>query len=166
MEPIAIERPLRSGPEPHVVVDTFRGGTVFQVRRLALPVQIRPATYQAHAPQLAAVDVLLGGEVLRPGALLSAHLDDPLVLASRVDHLAPFPDRDRQRLFDIHVLARLAGLDRGHGMPVVGGRHDDGIDVTTIQDAPEVLRLQFRFLLERSDYPLLSSSHLGRVDIA
>ena len=51
----------------------------------------------------------------------------------RLDHLAAFGDRQRQRLLAVHVLARLAGVDRHQRVPVVGRGDDDGVDVLAVE---------------------------------
>ena len=71
-------------------------------------------------------------------AELHAVLDDPAMLLGRLDHLPPFVDVVAPRLLDVHVLARLAGPDRRQGVPVVGRRDADHVDVLAVEDAAEV----------------------------
>ena len=75
----------------------------------------------------------------RGAAVLRAHLHDALVLAGRLDHLAAFPRIVAERLFHVHVLAGLAGPNRGQRVPMVGRGDHDGIDRLVVQDAAEIL---------------------------
>ena len=52
-----------------------------------------------------------------------------LVLASRRHHGPPLAHRDRSRLLDVDVLARLASVDGLHRVPVIGRSDHDGVDV-------------------------------------
>ena len=70
---------------------------------------------------------------------MCANLDDPIVLAGRLDHRPAFDDRHRERLLDIDILARLAGGDHLDRVPVVGRCDHDGVDILAIEDRPEVL---------------------------
>ena len=70
--------------------------------------------------------------------LLSPDLDDAAVSAGRGDHRPPFGDARGQRLFDVNVLPRLAGVDGRQRVPVVGCADDDGLDVLAVEDPPEV----------------------------
>ena len=85
-------------------------------------------------------------------AAMHADLDDPVVLPRRVDHRPALDDRHRQRLLDVHVLARPAGGDHLDGVPVVGRRDHDGVDVLAIEHRAEVL--------DARDVPL-DRRHLG-----
>src|SRR5262249_58791516 len=55
---------------------------------------------------------------------LQADLHYALIPLSRLDHPAAFGDRERKRLLDINILARLTGVNHLQRMPVVG-RGDD-----------------------------------------
>ncbi|MEM9657823.1 MAG: hypothetical protein AAF961_05625 [Planctomycetota bacterium] len=44
----------------------------------------------------------------------------------------------RTWLFHVHVLADLAGLDGGQGMPVMGPHNRRDVDVLAIIDAPQI----------------------------
>ncbi len=55
------------------------------------------------------------------------------------DHRAALDDRHRQRLLDVDVLAGPAGGDHLDGVPVVGRRDHDGVDVLAIEHRAEVL---------------------------
>ncbi len=84
---------------------------------------------------------------VRGAARLHADLDDALVLAGGLDHLAAFPDVVGERLLHVDVLARLAGQDGPEGVPVVGRRVDQGVHVLVVEDTPEVLHDLRRFAL-------------------
>jgi len=73
------------------------------------------------------------------GALLLAGLKHPLVLAHGLDHLAPLADRVAQGLLAVHVLARLAGMDAGQVVPVLGGGIDDDGHVLLVEQCAVVL---------------------------
>ena len=87
-------------------------------------------------------------------ALLGAVLDDPFVLARRLDALAAFEHVVAARLLDVHVLARLAGPDRDQRMPVVAGGHRDRVQVLVLQrlaDVLEALGLRAALVLDLLD---------------
>ena len=70
---------------------------------------------------------------MRSRALLRADLNDAIGSLRRVGHPAPFLDEKRERLLDINILAGLASEHRQQGVPVVGSRDDDGVDIFTIK---------------------------------
>jgi len=72
-------------------------------------------------------------------APLGADLDHAIGLAGGLDDPATLADGHRERLFDIDILACLAGHDRPDGVPVVGSGHDDGVHVVAVEDFAEVL---------------------------
>ena len=53
---------------------------------------------------------------------------------------APFGQIVRQRLFDVHVLAGRAGVDRDRHVPVVGRADHHGVDVLARQQLVIILR--------------------------
>ena len=63
------------------------------------------------------------------GRSLVAHLGAHPFLARGLAHQAGFPDRVRQRLLAIDVLAQTHGRHRGRGVRMVGRRDDDGVDL-------------------------------------
>lgn len=75
----------------------------------------------------------------RTRALLGAALDNAVVLAGGVDHLAALPDRVADGLLDVDVLAGLAAEDGHGGVPVVGRRRGDRVDVVHLENFPVVL---------------------------
>ena len=63
---------------------------------------------------------------------LRAHHHDALVLVHRLDHPLAFVDENRERLFDVDILAGGAGHDGEHGVPVIRAGYDDAIDVLVL----------------------------------
>ena len=66
-------------------------------------------------------------------------LDNAFILARGVDHGAAFDDGRRQRFFNIDVFSGLACGDRLNGMPVVGSRDDERVDILAIEKRAEIL---------------------------
>src|SRR5262249_29260129 len=66
-------------------------------------------------------------------------LHDAVVLAGRLHHAPALDEVVRHRLLAVHVLAGLAGPDRGEGVPVVRGGDDDGVHVAVLEHAANVL---------------------------
>jgi len=60
---------------------------------------------------------------------LGANLHGPIVLASSSDHGSALVDRHASRLFDVHVLAGLTGMDGLYAVPVVGRGDQHRVDV-------------------------------------
>ena len=75
--------------------------------------------------------------------MLRSGLDNALVAPRGFDHGAPFLDVVRQRFFHINVLSGLAGENGGNGVPVVRRGDDNGIDVFSLENVPEIL-VRFR----------------------
>ena len=91
-----------------------------------------------NAAQLAAGDVVACRGRIRAAPILETHLHDAAILACRLDHLTPLPNRIAGVLLHIHVLARLTGHDGGQGMPVFGRRNDHGIHLAVLEGHPHV----------------------------
>ncbi len=69
----------------------------------------------------------------RAGPLLTPHLEDPTVVPdSRLDS-KPLGDRIGERLLQVEILSGIQCIDGDQGMPVVGRRDADDIDVLPIQ---------------------------------
>lgn len=121
MDAVLVGRTLRRRPQPHVVVEFGRRRAVGHQRFLG-PIHARQA--DAHGFDVADASgphVLAGAAefLVPPGALLAAGLDDPVVVAGGFDHGPAFVDGQGQRLLDVDVLAGLAGVDCGEGVPVI-----------------------------------------------
>jgi len=63
-------------------------------------------------------------------------LDDATVLLGGLHQFAAFVDIVGKGLFNVNVLARLAGKDRQRTVPVIRGGVDDSIDVLVIEHLP------------------------------
>ena len=90
---------------------------------------------------LSAANVFQRGQVVGPAAVLGAHLHDALVFARGLHQHAALEHIVRKRLFDIDVLAGLAGHDRERGMPVVGRPDDDRIKVLRLEQVFDTFQL-------------------------
>ena len=114
--------------------------------------------------EVALADVLERLGEAGPLARAVRGLDDPFVLGRRLDHPAAFEDRVGRGLLDVYVLARLTRPDRRQGVPVVGRRDDDGIDVLVVEQLAQVgVRLDARIVRAK----LLDLRHeIGLVAIA
>ena len=71
-------------------------------------------------------------------ALLGADLDDPSGLATGLTDLPALLDRQRHRLLAVDILAGLHGFDGDLGVPVIGGRDMDNVDLLVVEDRPVV----------------------------
>jgi hypothetical protein len=65
--------------------------------------------------------------------LLGADLDDAVVLPGGLDRRAALADRRAQGFFHVHVLAGLAGVDRGKHVPVADRADDHRVNVLVVQ---------------------------------
>ena len=145
VEAVRIERPLRGRAEPETVIDARGHRPVRLVAdRRPVPADIRPRV--RHLAELAGLDELVGALVNRAASPLRADLDDAVVLAGRLDHLAAFDQVVRDRLLDVNVLAGLAGPDGTEGVPVVGGGDHDRGHGRVFEHSADVL-LGLRLLL-------------------
>jgi hypothetical protein len=84
-------------------------------------------------------------------AAVGAVLNDSIVLACRLDQLLAFPEAVGTGLFEVDILAGLAGPDRPQGVPVVGRGDDHGVDVLVFDKVLLVLingRLRAEALLD------------------
>ena len=90
---------------------------------------------------VAAADEVAGLLIVASRPLLCTRLNNAIVLAGRLDHPLPFPDEQVERLFDVNVLSRRARHDRHKGMPVIGGRNDDGVNVLVFEQLSKVANL-------------------------
>ena len=110
----------------------------------ALPIGVLPVTSEQSTrrilPERAGLyhlhDAPVGGPVVVD---VVPHLGNALVFECRGHHGASFADRIRERLLDKNVLARLAGLYGGEGMPVIRRGHHHGVEVFALQKLAEVV---------------------------
>jgi len=71
--------------------------------------------------------------------VLRAGLENARVAADRLDHFAPLANRERNRLFAIHMLARLRGVNGLQGVPVIRRRDDHPINIRPRQQFPVIV---------------------------
>ena len=75
---------------------------------------------------------------VRRGAVLGAGLQHSLVTPHGLHHFLSLTYAMSQRLFDVHIFTRLAGQYGDGCVPVVGSRHQDGVDVLLFEQPSEV----------------------------
>ena len=93
----------------------------------------------ADRAKLARLNDVDGFSVMLHAVLLSADLDDAIVLLGRLDQIPAFSDEVAQRLFDVDVLAGLAGGDGDRHVPVGLRRHDHRVDALVGEQFSKVL---------------------------
>ncbi len=76
--------------------------------------------------------------VIEFAALLTAGLEDDIVLRDRIDDPPALGDVVRQRLLAVDVLFRPSGENADDRVPVVGRGADDRVDVLAVDDLSEV----------------------------
>jgi len=140
--PARIVGNLRRGPAPHIIIKSLRHRPVGTFILFAVLHHIEHAD-NIDFTQLAGLNVF--SSLLRVGGAprLHTYLDDPLVLAGRLNHLSALADIVRHRLFDIDVFAGLTGHDGPQRVPMVRSGVDNGIDVAIIEGLAEILN-EFR----------------------
>ena len=74
-------------------------------------------------------------------AALVADLNDALVFARCLDHLAPLENAVGSRFLDVNILACLAGPNRRQRVPVIRGRDGYGINAVVFEHLAQVLVL-------------------------
>jgi hypothetical protein len=97
-----------------------------------------PRASHADAAQLAGLHAIKRLAHFGRAAALRAELHAAVVLGGGLDHQLPFPRIVAGRLFDVDVLARLAGEHRGRGVPVIGGSDHQGVDRRIVEHAAEI----------------------------
>src|SRR5262249_24857312 len=123
-EAVFVERLLAGGAQEHRPIE--RGGIDAEgALGAALGVAIPTEADLANLAERACADELASFDELGHAALLSAYLHDALLLVLSLDDGDPLAEIVRQRLFDIDVLARLAGGDRERNVPVIGRADHD-----------------------------------------
>ena len=137
VRPSLVERDAPRWPKPRFVVQAR--GRLLVRGPVAARILVVPAFDLANGADLAVVDVLLRVEGCLLGAPLRTDLDNASVPLSCRDHRPALFDGFRRRLFDIDVLARLAGHDRHQRVPMIRRGDEDSIDVPLLEHAPEVL---------------------------
>ena len=140
VELVSHDRKVGGRAEPQIVVNALRRRQRLLSQPYPRPVPVAKASHGNDLPDVAFVQVLVEGPQARVRTVLKTGTDDAAVLAGRLDHLAPLPDVVRHGLLDVDVLARLTGPYGQEGVPVVGGRRHDDVNVAAVHDAPHVGR--------------------------
>jgi hypothetical protein len=100
----------------------------------------KPRLDAADRADAAVPDQLAGHAEPAVGTLLAAGLEDAPGLFRGPDDLSALLDRQRERLFAVHVFAGPHRRDRDHGVPVVRRADDHGVEVGPRQKLAVVLR--------------------------
>ncbi len=103
---------------------------------------------------------------MRTRPLLGSHLDDPLAPASDIDHPSSFTHKQTQWFLDVDILTGCTGHHGHQGVPVVGGRDDDRIDVAIVEQGPEVAILSGTPADQGCPFIETSAMDLGKRDQA
>ena len=132
-----VVRPPAKRPQPKVPIQLRGRGTIGDwvlIHRVGIvPAgDLRDLTHNPVANRSAGVP----SPKARPP--LRSHLHRAVILPGGGDHRPAFFNRHRGRLFHIDVLARFAGVDRLHRMPMVRGGEDHCVDVLAEQDVAVV----------------------------
>ena len=128
----------RRGTDPQVVVERLgRLGGLGMADRFALLTV--PGFRDQHLANDSALQSLHGLAHVRGAAALRADLHHALVAAGGLDHQPAFADVVAARLFDVDVLAGVAGQNRGGGVPMVGRGNPHGVDTLVVEHATQVL---------------------------
>ncbi len=142
---------LGGGAKPAIVIDV---GRCLAVRIPTHPgradVFVVPGLDPEDLAELARADDLDGLLKMGRGTLLGADGHDLVVLAGRGDHRLALGHIVPDRLFHVDVLAGHHRLDRRQGVPVVGSRNNDRVDILAIEHGTVVAcgigRVSFCFL--------------------
>ncbi len=125
-------RPFGCGAQPQFPVQR-RGDVRLRwspgARVILLPLHADPGVNFLDLADYAFLQQPRSQPVFKVGVNLVSHLRDELFLFGEQPHLTRFPDRVRQRLLAITVFAAIHGEHRGRSVHVIGGRHDDGIEL-------------------------------------
>ena len=132
-----IEGPQGSGAKPAVVVDTRRRRSVRRIADRALAGAL-PRLGKMHFAQMPCGDPGHRFALQLSAASLGPQLDDTLILAGRRDHRAPFQDVVAVGFLDVHILAGLAGVDRGQGVPMIRRSDHQRVHAGILQRRPVV----------------------------
>ena len=87
----------------------------------------------------AVADEFAGEAEALAAALLGAGLQDHLVVAHGLDHVAALIDGQGEGLLGVDVLLRAGGGDVDQAVPVVGRAVDDAVDVVALEQFPEIV---------------------------
>src|SRR5205085_11814222 len=124
---LATQRLLGGRAAPDIVIDGLRD----RLRALGLadarPAFVAEAARYEGLAEVAGLDPLERFKHWCGSAPLRARLHDAIVLASRFDQPPAFQHIVRNRLLNVHVLARLTGPNADQGMPVIGRGDRDSV---------------------------------------
>ena len=139
MQPLAHQRFLRRRAAPQVVIHFRRDGR--RPRHLAdAAARLVTEPAQAHyLPQVPRTDPFERFPDARVRPVLRPALHDPIVFPRRLHRLAAHPDIVRDRLLNVHVLARLAAPDHDERVPVVRRRRHHAVHVLVVEHPPHIL---------------------------
>ena len=110
---------------------------------------------ESDVSELAAADVVEGGEVVGGAAVLGADLQDASGLPRHVEHDPTLVDVIAVGLFDVDVLPGPASGEGGRCVPVIGRGDDDGIDV--VEDARLIRITRENLETLRRRYPRIAA---------
>src|SRR5262249_30352394 len=138
VDQVLVVRLVLRGPKPQTEVQLLgrrRGLAEADVAtsRVAAARLVAQAARHQEFTQLAGPGDLLELLPLRRAAALRAVLHDAVVLAGRLDGDPALVDVVTARLFDVDILAGLAGPDGHQRMPVIRRGDRDGVEVLVFQ---------------------------------
>ena len=87
---------------------------------------------------LSALNDVLDFLVVRRGAMLHTGLNNAVRSTGSFNHGSPFTDRQSQGFLHVNILARLAGQNGWHGVPVIGRSDVDGMNIIAFEDPPKI----------------------------
>ncbi len=145
VKPIGIERMLGSGPQPEIVINSFRRRSVW-LRKCADPViKIGP---NIHFPQSANFAWFYKAHHILKNfivALLLPHLNHTIETISSLHHDIAFANRICHWFFYVNIFPGLAGFHHNQAVPVIRCSDNYRIDVVSLQHFT-VIFVQFRRL--------------------
>jgi hypothetical protein len=148
MHQVAVERLFRRGAKPEIEIDRCRR----HFDRLHADAPPRLAAIAFRDEEFAILARMHRRNLVRlpaATAVLRAMLDHPLIFLGGFHTLAAFKDVVADRLFDVHILARLAGPDRHQRMPMVGRGDRDDIQRLVVERFAHVLHTIRSFVRAR-----------------
>ena len=138
LEAIGVEAPFGGRPQPEVVVDSRRLGTVRNGNRVCGVVLV-PGLGHLHLAEDPGVQHLASPGRDLSGAHLGSVLDNTLGPPGSLHQHPTLTEHVAGGLFHIDILTRLQGPDGDGDVPVMGRRHHQRVDGGIIQDSAEVL---------------------------
>ena len=127
------DRQVCSGAQPELIVQTLRGHDWLGCATDAVTIAIAQPAHGSDLAEVACVDPRERLEQPLVRSILETGADDRAMPVHSLDHLTTFPHAVAHWLFDVHVFARLAGLDRHQCVPVVGSGNDHDVDILVLE---------------------------------